>query len=138
MILANATVTGENGYAQKITAAGHQYTSDEPEKRGGTNTGAPPFDLMLASLGACTAITLRMYTERKQWALGTINVKLRLLQDTDGPLRIERTISVSQAIDPEQQAKLLEIADKTPVTRVMSPGIGIQTTFDTSTQPARG
>ncbi len=138
MILANAKVTGERGYAQRITTtAGHELTSDEPERRGGTNTGAAPFDLMLGSLGACTAITLRMYSERKQWNLGTIDVKLRLIKEGDGPMRIERTISVSETIDGEQQAKLLEIADKTPVTKALAPGVPIQTVFETSTQPAR-
>ena len=130
MILASATVTGERGYAQKISAAGHEYTSDEPERRGGANTGAPPFELMLSSLGACTAITLRMYSDRKQWALGTIGVKLRLLKEGEEPLRIERRISVTEAVDAEQQAKLLEIADKTPVTRALAPGVPIQTTIE--------
>ena len=105
-------------------------TSDEPERRGGTNTGAPPFELLLSSLGACTAITLRMYSDRKQWALGKIDVKLRLLREGDGPLRIERKIATSETIDSERQEKLLEIADKTPVTRALAPGVPIQTTFE--------
>lgn len=138
MILGNAAVKGTSGYAQRITTtAGHELASDEPEKRGGTNTGPAPFDLMLSSLGACTAITLRMYSERKQWTLGAIDVRLRLMKDGDGPMRIERKISVSEAIDDEQQAKLLEIAEKTPVTRVLAAGVPIQTVFETSTQPAR-
>jgi putative redox protein len=138
MILANAKVTGERGYAQRITTtAGHELTSDEPERRGGTNTGAAPFDLMLGSLGACTAITLRMYSDRKQWNLGTVDVKLRLIKEGDGPMQIERIISVSETIDGEQQAKLLEIADKTPVTKALAAGVPVQTVFETSTQPAR-
>jgi putative redox protein len=138
MILANATVSGASGYAQRITTtSGHELASDEPERRGGTNTGAAPFDLMIASLGACTAITLRMYSDRKQWNLGTIDVKLRLIKEGDGPMRIERKISVSETMDGEQQAKLLEIADKTPVTRALAPGVPIQTVFEISTQPAR-
>jgi putative redox protein len=130
MILANATVTGENGYAQKISTAAHELTSDEPERRGGTNTGASPFELMLSSLGACTAITLRMYSQRKEWTLGHIDVKLRLLKDGDGPMRIERKISVGETLDAEQRTKLLEIADKTPVTRALAPGVPIETTLD--------
>lgn len=138
MILGNATVSGEHGYAQRITTtAGHELAADEPERRGGTNTGAAPFDLMLGSLGACTAITLRMYGDRKQWNLGTIDVKLRLIKEGDGPMRIARTISVSEPIDAEQQAKLLEIADKTPVTKALAPAVPIQTAFEISTQPAR-
>jgi putative redox protein len=130
MILANATVSGARGYAQRIATSGHELTSDEPEKRGGTNTGPSPFELILSSLGACTAITLRMYAERKKWELGSIDVRLRLLKDGEQPLRIERKISVSEKMEPEQQAKLLEIADKTPVTRALAPGVPIQTIFE--------
>jgi putative redox protein len=136
MILASATVTGENGYAQTLAAGEHTFTADEPMRRGGTNTGPAPFDLMLGSLGACTAITLRMYSDRKEWKLGTIHVALRLLKEGDDPMRIERKISVSEPIDAGQQTKLLEIADKTPVTRALAPGVAIQTVV-TSTQPAR-
>ncbi len=130
MILGSTTVTGESGYAQKITAAGHEFTADEPVRRGGTNTGPAPFDLMLSSLGACTAITLRMYSDRKQWKLGSIEVGARLVREGDGPMRIERKISVSEAIDAEQHAKLLEIADKTPVSRVIAAGVPIQTVIE--------
>ena len=128
-ILASATVHGEAGYAQKVTTAGHEIAADEPVKRGGTNTGPSPFELLLASLGACTAITFRMYAERKQWNLGGVEVKLRLLKDGDAQ-RIERTIHVSGALDVDQQARLLEIADKTPVTKALAPGIPIQTTLE--------
>ncbi|MSO56007.1 MAG: OsmC family peroxiredoxin [Acidobacteria bacterium] len=128
-ILASATVHGKNGYAQKVTTSAHEIASDEPAKRGGTNTGPSPFELMLASLGACTAITFRMYSERKQWSLGGIQVKLRLLKDGDNS-RIERTISLSGTLDAEQRTKLLEIADKTPVTKALAPGMPIQTTLD--------
>ena len=129
MILASVSVDGTSGYAQQITAGTHEFKSDEPERRGGTNTGASPFELLLGSLGACTAITLRMYAERKQWNLGTIGVTLRLLKEGDGPVRVERKISVSEKTDAEQQAKLLEIADKTPVTKALAPGVSIQTVF---------
>jgi putative redox protein len=130
MILASANVSGSSGYAQQIKTTTHEFKSDEPEKRGGTNTGPSPFELMLSSLGACTAITLRMYADRKQWALGVIDVKLRLLKDGEEPLRIERKISLTENVDAEQKAKLLEIADKTPVTRALAPGVPIQTIFD--------
>jgi len=78
-----------------------------------------------------------MYADRKAWKLGTIGVELRLLKEGEGPLRIERKISVSEEIDEEQQSKLLEIADKTPVSKALGAGVPIQTVFDTSTQPAR-
>ena len=128
-ILATATVQGEQGYAQKITASAHELASDEPVKRGGTNTGASPFELLLASLGACTAITLRMYSERKQWDLGVITVTLRMLKDAEAQ-HIERHISVSGTLDAEQQKKLLEIADKTPVTKALATGVRVQTMLE--------
>lgn len=130
MILATVRVLGASGYAQRISTATHEIASDEPEKRGGTNTGPSPYELMLASLGACTAITLRMYSERKQWRLGSIDVKLRLTKDGDGPPRIERVILIGEAVNADQQAKLLEIADKTPVTKALTPGVPIHTTFE--------
>ena len=129
MIFAEVTVRGGDGYAQDITTSAHAIKADEPVRRGGTNTGPSPFELMLSSLGACTAITLRMYSERKQWNLGTVQVKLRLLQDGDDQ-RIERTISFSGALEADQQARLLEIADKTPVTKALASGVAIQTSID--------
>jgi putative redox protein len=128
-ILASARVNSETGYAQTVTMAGHEIAVDEPVKRGGTDTGPSPFELLLASLGACTAITLRMYASRKQWDLGSVDVKLRLLKEGAGE-RIERAIHVSGAIDPDQQTRLLEIADKTPVTKVLAASIAIQTTLE--------
>jgi putative redox protein len=127
-ILASATVDGETGYATKVTAGRHEIAADEPVKRGGTDTGPSPFELLLASLGACTAITFRMYGERKQWNLGHVQVKLRLVKEAEAQ-HIERTIQLSSALDGEQQARLLEIADKTPVTKALAPAIPIRTTL---------
>ena len=98
MILANATVSGASGYAQRIKTSAHELNADEPEKRGGTNTGPSPFELMLSSLGACTAITLRMYAERKQWNLGALEVKLRLLKDGE-EARANRTEDFGERTD---------------------------------------
>jgi putative redox protein len=132
MILANVAVDGTSGYAQQIHTSAHQLNADENERRGGTNTGPSPFELMLASLGACTAITLRMYCDRKQWDLGTTGIKLRLTKDGDEPLRIERNISVSGRIDDEQRQRLLEIAEKTPVSRLLAAGVSIATVLETT------
>ena len=129
MILANVSVNGEQGYAQRISTAGHELAADEPVRRGGTDTGPSPFELMLSSLGACTAITLRMYAERKQWDLGTIRVSLRLVKKDEDRMRIDRKISIGQKMGSEQNAKLLEIADKTPVTRALAAGVPIDTTL---------
>ena len=128
-ILASVTVQGDKGYAQRIQAGAHSQTADEPIKRGGTNTGPAPFELLLASLGACTAITLRMYAERKQWDLGTINVKLRLAQEDDA-LHIERTVNVTGPLDQAQRQRLLEMVDKTPVTKLVALGVPITSAIE--------
>jgi putative redox protein len=128
-ILAKATVKSATGYAQTIATSSHELHADEPESRGGTNTGPTPFELMLSSLGACTAITLRMYSERKQWDLGHIRVQLRMLKQEEEQ-KIERRISVSGILNENQREKLLEIAGKTPVTRTLASGVPIQTSID--------
>ncbi|HYS74507.1 MAG TPA: OsmC family protein, partial [Burkholderiales bacterium] len=98
--------------------------------RGGTDTGPSPYELLLAGLGACTAITLRMYAERKGWQLGTIHVDLELHKDDEGDTgRIARVVSFSAPLQPEQRARLAEIAEKTPVTRTIKAGAVIDTTF---------
>lgn len=128
MILADATLESNAGYAQAISTSAHELRADEPQRRGGTNTGPTPFELMLASLGACTAITLRMYGERKQWDLGHIQIKLRLLKEGEEQ-KIERKIVLSATLREDQKLKLLEIADKTPVTRALAPGVPIATSI---------
>src|SRR5205823_14722 len=64
------------GYAQKMRAGRHELTADEPRTNGGTDTGPSPYSILLASLGACTSITLRMYAQRKGWELGNVRVEL--------------------------------------------------------------
>lgn len=125
-ILARVKVHGESGYAQQIETASHTLRADEPVKRGGTDTGPSPVELLLAGVGACTSITLRMYADRKQWSLGRIEVNLRLLNEGDNQ-RIERIITIAGPLDDAQRARLLEIADKTPVTKIAMAGIRIET-----------
>lgn len=124
---------GTGRYAQVIRAGRHQLPADEPEAVGGDDTGPTPYDLLLSALGACTAMTLRMYAERKGLALGQISVALdhaRLhasdcaeCEHRDGMVdRIERRITVAGGVDPETAAKLAEIADKCPVHRTLEAG----------------
>jgi putative redox protein len=128
-LIAGITVDGgAAGYAQQIHAGPHRLVSDEPESSGGTGTGATPYSLLLAGLGACTSITLRMYAGRKGWDLGTIHLQLRMLRGKDGAERIERQIRFGAALTAEQQARLAEIADKTPVTKTIAAGTRIETT----------
>ena len=126
-VIASTAVDSEAGYAQKITAASHHLTADEPIAAGGTNTGPGPYALLLAALGACTSITLRMYAERKGWQLGAIHIDLRHSKGADGADAITREIRFGASLSDEQRARLTEIAEKTPVTKTIKAGAVIST-----------
>lgn len=126
MTHATATI-GRDRYAVQIDASGHAITADEPEKLGGANAGPAPYDLLLASLGACTAITLRMYADRKQWPLESLDVSLHLTGGAEDR-RIVRTIA-PRGLDGEQAARLADIAERTPVTLTLKSGIAIDTSL---------
>jgi putative redox protein len=121
------TVEGKTGYAQSIRSGQHVWTSDEPVSRGGTDTGPNPTALLLSALAACTAITLRMYAERKSWELGVIRVRCAIFPRKDARPRIERELTFAASLSDDQRAKLMEIADKTPVTKVVMNGAEIAT-----------
>ncbi len=69
-------VAGRSGFVQKISAGPHQLRADEPVDFGGEDRGPSPFELLLAALGACTGMTIRMYADRKQWPLESVHVRL--------------------------------------------------------------
>jgi putative redox protein len=123
----NVIIEGKTGYAQNIRAGQHTWMSDEPTARGGTDTGPNPSALLLSALGSCTAITLRMYAERKKWELGTIRVRCALFPRKDARAHIERELTFSASLSEEQRAKLLEIAGKTPVTKIVMDGAEVAT-----------
>jgi putative redox protein len=127
--MAHVTVTSEFHFAQQIASGHHRLTADEPIARGGSDSGASPFELLLASLGACTSITLRMYAGRKEWELGKITVGLRYTAADDQKGHIDRRLSFSKPLTAEQTQRLLEISAKTPVTRALMDGVTIDTTI---------
>lgn len=126
------------GFAQEVEVGSHRLLADEPESVGGTNTGPTPYDLLLAALGACKAMTVGMYARRKKWPLEQITVALRhsKIHAADcaecetkiGKIdRIECELQFSGSITDEQRARLLEISEMCPVHRTLKAEIEIKT-----------
>jgi putative redox protein len=116
-------------YVQQIRAGRHELLADEHAATGGADAGPSPFDYLLAGLGACTSITLRMYAERKGWRLGAVTVRLKLFREETG-LRIERHVAVGGELNGEQRARLADICERTPVTLALKGGVEIGTRLE--------
>jgi len=125
------------GFAQKIDIGSHQISADEPLSYGGTDSGASPYDLLLAALGACTSMTIGLYARKRGWPLDQITVSLRHskihardCEDCDtkeGRIdRIEVEIHLEGGLSREQRTKLMEIADKCPVHQTLTSEINIK------------
>jgi putative redox protein len=113
-----ATSTGTD-YRVEIRAGRHAVAADEPESAGGADTAPTPIGLLLSALGSCTAITLRMYAQRKQWPLDGVRVHMAYEKGPDRATRITRRIELIGDLDDDRRARLLDIAERTPVTRAV-------------------
>lgn len=125
-------------FQQTVTTGPHRMLADEPVAAGGEDTGPGPYDFVLAGLGACTSMTMRMYADRKALPLDriTVTLKHRKIHAEDcaecetkqGMLdQIDRVISIEGALDADQRKRLMEIADKCPVHRTLTSEIRIVT-----------
>jgi len=130
--------TGESRFAQTVAAGRHRLRADEPKSIGGDDSGPGPYDYLLAGLGACTSMTVRMYAERKGLALDRVSVRLRHdrvhaedcadCETREGRMdEIQRELMVEGALDQPTRERLLEIADKCPVHRTLTREIKIRT-----------
>jgi putative redox protein len=128
--------TRNSKFQQTVTVGPHQLLADEPTTSGGDDTGLAPYDFLLAGLGACTSMTMRLYADRKSLPLERTTVTLRHskihaqdcaeCETKDGMLdQIERVIGMEGPLDAAQRAKLMEIADKCPVHRTLTSEVRI-------------
>ncbi|MFI4896679.1 MAG: OsmC family protein [Phycisphaerales bacterium JB059] len=122
---------GRAHYRTEIVAGGHTLIADEPEAMGGANAGPGPYELLLSALGACKAMTVRMYADHKGWGLERVVLSLRHdrrhpadCEDCDDPKakidHIDVEIQLMGDLDEAQRARLLEIADRCPVHRTIT------------------
>lgn len=117
-------------YQVSIDARDHRWLADEPEEAGGDDTGPQPGELLLSSLGACTAITVKMYANRKKWPLEDISIEVRFNSAAKpDPLTtvIDMEIQLRGDLTTEQQARLIQIAQSCPVHKVLSNPIIMNT-----------
>jgi uncharacterized OsmC-like protein/pimeloyl-ACP methyl ester carboxylesterase len=130
--------TGHGKFEQSIVAGPHRYLADEPVSVGGNGSGPSPYEYLLAALGACTSMTIRLYADLKKLPLARVAVALRHdkihavdcaeCETREGKIdRIEREVTLEGDLSPEQRAKLMEIADKCPVHRTLHSEINIRT-----------
>lgn len=128
---------GRGGYRTTLSARTHAFVADEPRDSGGTDAGPTPYELLLGALAACTAMTLRMYADRKQWPVEDIVVRLRTARahaadcatcETEevGADRLEREVDLVGTLTDEQRTRLLYIADRCPVKQTLERGLRVE------------
>jgi putative redox protein len=121
--------SGASVYVQTATIGRHRLTADEPAAAGGSDEGPNPPELLLAALGVCKGMTVRMYAERKRWPLRAARVNL-VRSQAEGAERIDVTISFVGELSEEQRRRLLEIAEHCPVHRMLTSGVQIRSSLE--------
>lgn len=122
-IKVTVTETGKGRFTQEIKTASHVLVADEPEDVGGLDSGPAPYDMLLAALGSCTSMTIRMYADQKKWPLERVAVELTHHKETGADkIRrdvITREITLEGDLDDTQRQRLLEIANKCPIHKTL-------------------
>ena len=119
-------VLGGTPYVVTLSDGSHEWLADEPVEAGGGSCGPSPHQLVLSGLGACTAITLRMYATRKGWPLSGVTVELQLNPDgapATGASEIRRRITLRGDLTDEQRERLLQVANACPVAKTLGGAI---------------
>lgn len=118
-------------YTQDVITTRHHLYADEPTSYGSADLGPSPYELLCASLGACTSMTLRMYVERKKWSVENIAVKVshKKLQFSELPPKdvFTREITITGDVDEAQRARMIEIANRCPVHKTLEASSDIET-----------
>jgi putative redox protein len=127
-----ARATGQGRFQAELTVRGKTLLVDEPVEVGGNGAGPTPYELLSGALAACTAMTLRLYAERKGWTLPPFSVEVAhsIVKGPEGERprdRFARHIALEGTIDEEKKAKLIEIANKCPVHRTFMSGFEVPT-----------
>ena len=117
--------TADGKFKQDVAIGAHHLTADEPLESGGSDAGPAPHEFLLAALGACTSMTVKMYADRKGWPLERVEVKLTM-EGQGGAHTIHRRVHLQGPLDEEQRARLLEIAGKCPVHKTLTGTIAIE------------
>ncbi|SFD26950.1 putative redox protein [Chitinophaga sp. CF118] len=133
---------GREKYQCSISWRNGKFIADEPVKTGGQDLGPDPYTLLLSSLASCTLITLRMYIDRKGWAIDNIEVNANMYQTTEGDKLIttlDRDIKFLSEITEEQRQRLTQIAAACPISKILENQISVRTfTFsDADTEKKR-
>jgi putative redox protein len=124
--MAYVTVINEHQHVQQIVSGHHHLTADEPVSGGGSDAGLAARELLLASLGADTAVALRRHAAQQEWSLGKITVGVRWSRDASGQEHIERRLSFSKPLSEEQRLALLKVAAGSDISALLQPVIAIR------------